>query len=80
MCRIHGKGARRTWRKVLRTVLGPGGKPEVREVRKTQYICDLDPRGGGRLRQPTLSYLLKTTLVVDDDTSGFEESKGEGEL
>ena len=43
-------------------------------------ICDLDPRGGGRLRQPTLSYLLKTTLVVDDDTIGFEGSQGEGEL
>ena len=83
VCRIHGRGARRTWRKTLRTVLGPGGKPEVREVRQTSYVCDLGPGGVLKLRQTTLSSLFKTTPKVvggEEFREGRISSKGLGEL
>ena len=83
ICRIHGRGARRTWKKIIRTVLGPGGKPEMREVRQTSYVCDLGPGGVTKLRQTTLSGLLKTTTTVEGGRLYREmnvSSKERGEL
>ena len=64
--------------------MGPGGRPEIREVRQTSYVCDLGPGGVHRLRQTTLSGLLgRTSIVVEKNQKNREDnfsSKGLGEL
>ena len=62
--------------------MGPGGRPEVREVRQTLYVCDLGPGGVHRLRQTTLSGFLGDTSLVGRGNQKIREDnlKGVGEL
>ena len=62
--------------------MGPGGRPEIREVRQTSYVCDLGPGGVYRLHQTTLSGLLGYTSLVGRENQKIREDnlKGVGEL
>ena len=73
-CRLHGAGARKYFRPVRRTTVGPGGEMISKTTKKTYYECDLGQRGRGGLRQSQLSFTARRT--ADRAGLGGEDTRG----
>ena len=76
VCAIHGEGARKFFKPLILKQEGPDGKVTRTVRKKAYYQCDLGQRGrGGRMRQPRISFLMKTTPTTtrdrDDNTVGY---------
>ena len=74
-CKTHGRGAIRKWKPVLEEVVDNEGRVTMQYLgkKRTYYVCDLDPRKGGKLRQSKLSFQLKTT---PKDSHNREDTMG----
>ena len=70
-CNIHGEGAVRKWKPTNVLTKGADGKMTMEYKRVPYYECDAVMRGRGRLRQPKLSNVRKTTLT---QTPNFKEN------
>ena len=73
-CRLHGAGAKKYFRPVRKTTVGPDGEMISKVTKKTYYECDLGQRGRGGLRQSQLSFTARRTAgslsLGGDDTRG----------
>ena len=73
---LHGPGARRRVRPIMRTVQLPRGGSRRQVVRReTFYTCDLIPGGRNRMRQTLLSFV--TTRA--DDRRGDDGNTSPGD-
>ena len=61
VCAVHGAGARETWKYVGKTVDWVNGRKVTKCKKKTIFVCDVDPMGGGRLKQQKISFLIPST-------------------
>ena len=62
VCDIHGAGAKEHWRYAKGMVKGRrGSTPTMKHTKEWYWACDLGTRGGGKMRQLSLSSYMKTT-------------------
>ena len=66
VCTLHGPGAAKHWKPRMLVTIGKDGKSVKTMTKEYYYVCDLAPpmdggKGGGRLRQTSLSNFVKTT-------------------
>ena len=56
VCSLHGPGATRYWKPVRVRKRGADGSISTEMKRRPYHVCDLGPRGRGRLRQSRLGF------------------------
>ena len=56
MCSLHGPGAKRYWKPVRMRKREADGSITTEVKRRPYHVCDLGPRGRGRLRQSRLNF------------------------
>ena len=62
VCDVHGAGAKEHWRYAKGMVRGRrGSTPTMKHTKEWYWACDLGTRGGGKMRQLSLSSYMKTT-------------------
>ena len=86
VCKEHGAGAKRHWKPIIRTEIGPGGVARAVSGRKYFYECDLDLSGRRRMSQSRLSFSQtpgRTPVRGGDDTLqgdlGSDDTSKEGQ-
>ena len=68
VCDIHGPGAKYHWKPIRNPVPGPDGKLLTRRY---YWVCEIGPKGRGKLRQTKLSFggMRRSTGGDDNDDS-----------